>query len=66
MAGQIRVMIDRIISERSKGNAIMAATTRTKLILKGFSPDDYSSSSPDDAAAIARLREIAHELNVAL
>jgi hypothetical protein len=66
MAGQIKVMIDRIISERSKGNSTLAITTRTKLILKGIEPDQYTSASPDDPMIIARLREVADELNVTL
>ena len=66
MAGQIKVMIDRIITERSKGSAALAATTRTKLILKGVEPDEYTAASPDDPAVLGRLREIAAELNVSL
>jgi len=34
MAGQIKVMIDQIIENRSKGNALLVSTTQTKLILK--------------------------------
>ena len=66
MAGQIKAMIDKIVAERSKGNPILASTTTTKLILKGFDPDAYSSTSPDEPAAIARLRQIAVDLNVTL
>lgn len=66
MAGQIKEMIDRIVSQRSNGNSILVNTTKTKLILKGIQPDDYTSSSPDDPAVIARLRQIAAELEVTL
>ena len=66
MAGQVKVMIDRIIQERSKGSQLLANTTQTKLILKGFDPAKYDASSPDDPAALARLREIAAEFNVSL
>ena len=66
MADQVKVLIDRIIQERSKGNAVLASTTQTKLILKGFDPAKYDSNSPDDPQVIARLREVAAELSVTL
>jgi hypothetical protein len=66
MAGQIKMMIDQIIEERSKGNALLVSTTQTKLILKGFDPVKYDASSPDDPAVIARLRQVAADLNVTL
>lgn len=64
MAGQVKSMIDRIIEQRSKGNPVLVATTTTKLILKGIDPASYSASSADDPVIIARLRELAVELNV--
>ena len=48
MAGQIKQMVDKVIVTRSQGNATIAATTRTKLILKGINPDKFSPSSEDD------------------
>jgi hypothetical protein len=66
MAGQVKVMIDRIIQERSKGDALLASTTQTKLILKGFDPARYDATSPDDPMILARLRQVAAELNVTL
>jgi hypothetical protein len=66
MAGQVKTMIDRIIQQRSQGNALLASTTQTKLILKGFDPAKYDASSPDDPQVIARLREVAAELSITL
>jgi hypothetical protein len=66
MAGQAKVMIDRIIEERSKGNALLASTTHTKLILKGIDPSRYDATTPDDPQVIARLRQLAAEFNVTL
>jgi len=66
MAGQVKAMIDQIIEKRSKGNALLASTTQTKLILKGFDPARYDASSPDDPMILARLRQVAAELNVTL
>ncbi len=66
MPGQIRKMLDVIIAKRSKGNSTIALTTKTKLIFKGFDPDDFNPSSPDDPAAMAKIRTIAAELGVDL
>jgi hypothetical protein len=66
MAGQIQSMIDKIIAERSRGNATLATTTRTKLMLKGIDPGKWTATSPDDAAMVARVRQVATELNVSL
>ena len=66
MAGQIKKMLDQIIETRSQGELIIALTTRTKLVLKGINPDNYGSDSKDDPEIIARVKEIARELGVAL
>jgi hypothetical protein len=66
MAGAVRKMLDTIVEQRSKGSELLAGTTRTKLILKGLNPDKFSASSPDDPALVARVREVAAELNVHL
>jgi hypothetical protein len=66
MAGQIKHMLDAIIAQRSKGNAILVMTTKTKLILKGVDPDRYGSKSLDDPAVVARIKQIAAELGVSV
>jgi hypothetical protein len=66
MAGQIRRLLDTIIVKRSKGNPTIALTTKTKLIFKGFDPDSFSGTSPDDPATIEKIKAIAAELGVSL
>ena len=66
MAGQVKIMIDRIIRERSKGNPVAAITTETKLILKGVNPKQWRDFSPDDPAIIELLKQIAGDLGVTL
>lgn len=66
MAGQIKSAIDSIIEQRSRGNATIAATTKTKFILKGVNPDRFHASSPDDPAILAKIRAIAVEMGVSL
>ena len=64
MAGQIKSMIDSIISQRARGNATLIQTTKCKLILKGVNPNQFDSNSPDDETVIAKLRAIGTELGV--
>lgn len=66
MPGQVHQLIEQIITQRSKGNPALAATTRTKLLLKGIDPAKFTAMSADDATIVARVRQIAVELNVAL
>lgn len=66
MPGRIKIMIDKIIEQRSKGNPILVNTTRTKLVLKGIDPGKFNSGSPDDPVIIAKLRTLADELSVTL
>jgi hypothetical protein len=63
VAGQIKLLIDQIVSERSKGSVIIANTTKTKLILKGIDPDKYSLHSEDDPVVIRKLIEFKHAKN---
>ncbi|HEX2987575.1 MAG TPA: hypothetical protein VHS06_05335 [Chloroflexota bacterium] len=64
MAGKIKVMIDRIIQERSKGNPTLASVTTTKLILKGINPASYGPTSADDPAVMQKLESLARELGL--
>lgn len=66
MAGKIKLMIDRIINERSKGNAAIVLTTKTKMVLKGVNPDKWTTTSDDDPSVIVKLKQIAHEFSITL
>ena len=66
MPGEIRKILDKIISERAKGSPVLANTTKTKLILKGLNPDKYSTASPDDPEILSKARKVAAELGVRL
>lgn len=66
MAGIIRKMIDSILDKRSGGNSTIYATTKTKLMLKGIAVGKYTDSSEDDPVVIAKLKDIAKELDVKL
>ncbi len=59
-------MIDKIITEKSKGNPTIANCTRTKLILKGIAVDKYTSSSPDEPEVMSNISRIAKEFGVTL
>jgi len=66
MPGQIKHMLDSIMQQRSKGNATLLLTTKTKLILKGFDPDRFGADSPDDPVVMTRVRAVATELGIHL
>ncbi len=59
LAGQIYNMIQKIVTERSRGNQVIANSVRTKIILKGIAIDKYTPTSPDDFAVMQKLREVA-------
>jgi hypothetical protein len=66
MPGQIKKMLDQIIEERSRGDRLIALTTRTKLVLKGINPEKYDHHSEDDPETISRVKQIAEELGVTI
>ncbi len=66
MAGRISAMIDKICIERSKGNAVIYSTTKTKLLLKGVDPSQFDAYSADDPEVIVRLKAIAKDMGVVL
>ena len=66
MAGQIKKALNEIIFQRSKGSQTLATTTKTKLMLKGVNPDDFTESSPDDQAVLEKVHLIAVELGITL
>ncbi|MGV8118455.1 MAG: hypothetical protein AB2L14_01705 [Candidatus Xenobiia bacterium LiM19] len=66
MAGQIKKIIDTIISTRGKGDPTLISMIKTKLILKGIHPDKYLDNSPDLQPVIEKLEKLAQELGVRL
>jgi len=66
MAGKINSMINAIVEGKSKGNSIIASSTRTKIILKGINVSNYNANSPDDPVIIEKLKVIAKEFGVTI
>ncbi len=66
MAGTIRKIIDRIKEERSGGNPVVALTVETRLVLQGFDPQRFGDDADDDPARLARLRDIAAEMQISI
>ena len=66
MSGKVKDLIDKIIAERSKGSTTIAATTRTKLMLKGIDVDKFTKKSTDDQTIIDKLNAIVKEMNIKL
>lgn len=59
-------MIQKIVQGKSKGNAIIASSVRTKMILKGINVDKYTATTPDDPKVIQFLQDIAKEYGISL
>lgn len=57
-------MIDEIIAKRSRGDAALALTTETKLLIKGFDRARYDALSPDDSNSLTKLRAVANEMGI--
>ena len=66
MAGKIIKMINKIVDQRAQGNATIATTTRTKLLLKGINPEKFDNASADDPAIIEKLKNLAIDMGVTL
>lgn len=66
MAGKIKTMCNTIIQKRGNGNPVIEKITKTKLVMKGVNPDQFTASSPDDPLIIAKLVQIAKELGITL
>jgi hypothetical protein len=64
MAGKIKNIIDSIVDKRSNGNSTIAHLTKSKMVLKGINPEQYTSESADDPVVIEKLLALAKELNV--
>ena len=64
MAGQIQRMIQTVVTQKSKGNVVIANSIRTKMYLKGIAVDKFTAVSPDDPATMQKVREIAREFGV--
>lgn len=58
MAGKIKQLIEGIITERSKGNEMLAKVVKTKLILKGINPAHFSDQSDDDPLILKKLENM--------
>ncbi len=60
MAGKIKQMIDLIISQRANGNPMLERVIKTKLMLKGVNPKNFTSESQDDPAVLQKLERMMH------
>jgi len=64
MPGTVRKIIERIKEQRAGGNSVVALTVETRLVLQGFDPQRFDYNTPDDPGRLARIQEVANEMNV--
>ncbi len=58
MSGKIKMMIEEILRERTKGNDMLVKAVNTKLMLKGINPSKYDEFSFDDPVIIEKLERM--------
>lgn len=63
MAGEIKRLIDTLVTTRAAGNPTVASFVRAHLKLKGVDPDRFHDDSQDDPAVLAKLRQMMAEFN---
>jgi len=64
MAGQIKKMINKIITKKSGGNPSLIYSTKIKLLMKGIDPNIYNETSEDDPVVLEKIKKFAGELGV--
>ena len=64
LAGQIYNIIQSVITQKSKGNQIIARSIKTKMILKGIAVDKYTPASPDDPTVVQKVKDTAKEFGL--
>jgi len=64
MPGTVRKIIERIKEQRAGGNSVVALTVETRLVLQGFDPQRFDYDTPDDPGRLARIQDVANEMNV--
>jgi hypothetical protein len=66
MKGQVKNILDAIITQRSKGDPTLVNTTKAKLILKGVDPDKFTKDTEDDPRILEKVRKIATEFQISI
>ena len=64
MAGQIKLLLEQIILDKSLGDPVLQRMTKIKLLIKGININDFDDQSPDDPVIILKLCEIAQEFGI--
>jgi len=55
-------LIEKLIYNRSHGDAVAAAGVRVRLLLQGIDPDDHTATSEDDPAIMAKIEQMMLDL----
>lgn len=66
MAGQVHQLIEKLVNARAQGNASVALSTRTKLLMQGIDSAKWTPTSADDSAMIAKVRSVAGAMGLSI
>lgn len=64
--GKTKQLIEKLISERAKGDPFLESSTRIKLLMKGIDPLKINDETPDDPDVISKIYDVADACNVKL
>lgn len=62
--GRTKRILDRILEQRSAEGPARTMALRTKLLLRGIDPENFTARTPDDPAVLRQVREIARRMGL--
>lgn len=62
----MKELIDRIVSEKAKGNSFQESNIKFKLMLKGIPLKAIDASTPEDPDILDRIFSAAKDFNIQL
>ncbi len=64
--GKTKRLIDELIAKKAQGNSFQEINIQMKLMFKGIDVKRITEQTPDDAATIAKIYEVAQAFQVQL
>lgn len=62
--GRTKRILDRILQQRSAEGPARTMALRTKLLLRGIDPENFTERTPDDPAILRQVQEIARRMGL--
>jgi hypothetical protein len=62
--GKVKLILDAIITQKSKGDPVAAMSIKKKFVAKGVDPDRYGYTTPDHPILLKKLETLAANIGV--